>query len=95
MRLQDVNLIFRLNREKYPTEKIISPHLNHHWEADLAQMSQLKDFNDGISFLLVIIDIFSRYLHVRALKTKKGSEVKKAFQDVFSEKLYDVSPRLR
>ena len=46
-------------------------------------MQDIKDDNDGVSFLLVVINLFSRYLWVRPLKTKSAREVTEAFEDIF------------
>lgn len=40
--------------------------------------------NDGNRYLLIVIDVFSRYLWVEPLKSKTGSEVKKALQKIFN-----------
>ena len=41
------------------------------WAADLADMKAFKDYNDGYTFLLLVIDIFSKYGWVIPLKNKK------------------------
>jgi hypothetical protein len=45
-------------------------------------MTSLSQQNDGIKFLLIVIDLFSRYLHVRPLKNKTSNIVLEAFQDI-------------
>lgn len=50
---------------------------------DLLQCSEaLAAANNGIKFLLVMVDCFSRYCWVRPLKDKKGKTVFRAFQSV-------------
>ena len=56
--------------------------MNDQYEADLDNMQKLKDKNDGVAFLLVIIDIFTCYLWVEPLKMKT-KDVIKAFKKVF------------
>ena len=56
--------------------------MNDQYKADLANMQKLKDKNDGVVFLLVIIDVFSCYLWVEPLKTKT-EDVIKTFKNVF------------
>ena len=47
---------------------------------------QLKSkFNNGIRFLLCIIDIFSKYAWVIPLKHKKGITITNAFQKILDE----------
>ena len=42
---------------------------------DLADVSNLAKDNHGIKFLLVVIDLFSRYLWVHPLKGKTRQDV--------------------
>ena len=51
------------------------------WQADLGIMYSFENFT---SFLLCI-DVFSRKLFVRALKSKESGEVKEAFKEIFDE----------
>jgi hypothetical protein len=55
------------------------------WDMDLADMANVAKENKGVRFLLVMIDIFSRFLWVRPLQSKKGEEVAKAIRDIFQE----------
>lgn len=55
--------------------RIVVSGIDNQWDADLVDMSSLSKFNNGIKFLLVVIDIFSRYLWVQPLKNKKAKEV--------------------
>jgi len=52
------------------------------YDADLADVSNISKQNDGVKFLLIVIDVFSRFLYVEPVKKKTGKEVLKAFQDV-------------
>ena len=50
---------------------------------DLADMSLIQRQNDHYRYILTCIDILSRYGWARPLKTKKGSEVANAIEDIF------------
>ena len=52
-------------------------------DADLMDLRQLAKYNDGINYILLHIDDFSRFVWTRPLKTKCGKEVAKAFEDIF------------
>ena len=52
---------------------------------DLCDMSQLKEYNDGNTFLLTIVDVFSKYGFAKPLLNKKGSTVLKAFQEILTD----------
>ena len=43
-------------------------------------MKALSDYNDGVTFLLLVIDIFSKYGWVIPLKDKKGKTVAEALK---------------
>ena len=59
--------------------------IDDQWSADLMDMSKFSRQNNGIKFLLVIIDTFSKYLWVLPLKNKTGATVAEAFQKVLDE----------
>ena len=48
-------------------------------------MSNLSKYNDGVRFVLVLIDIFSRYCWLEPLKSKHGVEVASAFKRIFDK----------
>jgi len=71
------------------TRKTISRHPNQQWQADLVEMDVPQGApasdNDGIRYLITVVDVFSRYAWVRALKNKKGETITKAIIDIFKE----------
>ena len=52
------------------------------WGADSADMQLISKFNKGTSFLLCIVDIFSKYAWVVPLKDTKGITIVNAFQKI-------------
>ena len=50
------------------------------WGANLADMQLVSKFNEGIRFLLCIIDIFSKYAWVGPLKDKKELQLPMLFK---------------
>ena len=56
------------------------------WAADLADMTALNKDNEGINFLLLVIDIFSKYGWIVPLKNKKGETVANALKTIFKER---------
>ena len=55
------------------------------WGADLIELQKFSSKNSGYRYLLMIIDIFSKYGWSIPLKFKTGEEVAKAFQKIFKE----------
>lgn len=66
------------------TQTCGSSGIDYQWEADLADVQNLSQYNNGIKFLLVIVDVFSRFMWVRPLKDRKTKSVIEAFQDILS-----------
>ena len=53
------------------------------WTADLVDMQSFSKSNKGFKYILMIIDVFSKYGRAIPLKTKTGPEVMKAFQSLW------------
>src|SRR5438477_279296 len=68
-----------ISTRKFPRNRTVVYTRDHQWQADFADISQLASKNKGTHFLLTVVDVFSRYAWVRPLKSKKGSEVARAF----------------
>ena len=45
----------------------------------------IRDKNDKYQYILVAVDILSRYAWTRALKTKTGNSIKDALKSIFRE----------
>ena len=48
--------------------------LRQQFQLDLTEVSKISRYNDGVNFLLLCIDVFSRKLWVRVLKRKTAKE---------------------
>ena len=68
---------------RFPRRRVYSPNVDRIWTADLLDIQKYKRENKGYTFILVVLDIFSRYAWARPLKKKTGLEVSNAFQDIF------------
>jgi len=47
-------------------------------------MTALRQWNDGYNYVLVVIDVFTKYAWAIPLKTKGAGEVSKAFAALFN-----------
>jgi hypothetical protein len=56
------------------------------YQADLCDMQELSDRNDGNRYMLMVIDIFSKIAFVRVLKNKSGAEVTRAFDSILEDR---------
>ena len=59
--------------------KVIIGGLSDQYKVDLADMQKLKDKNDGVCFLLIVTDVFSRFMWVEPLENKLKDTVINAF----------------
>ena len=55
------------------------------WDADTGNYAKWQQDNDGYAYFLLCIDIFTRYVWTRPLKTLQGREMKQTLMDVFQE----------
>ena len=54
--------------------------------ADLIDKQAFSKHNNGIKYLLTVIDIFSKFLWIVSLKRKTGQEVANAFSRILKER---------
>lgn len=82
---QDAFTLHRSARKKFPRNKYFVTNMDDLWQADLADMSSLKQHNKNYKYLLTVVDVFSRHAWVEALLTKTGSEILKAFERILAK----------
>ena len=70
---------------KFKERKVCSTFKDNIWGVDLADMQLLSKYNQGIRFLLCVIDIFSKFARVLPLKDKKAIRIVKAFQSILKQ----------
>lgn len=83
LRQQDAYTLQRQVRRPKKTPNIRVSGLNVQWSMDLMDVQNLSKENDGVRFLLILIDSFSKYLRIVALKQKTAREVLNGIQNVF------------
>ncbi|VDH96281.1 Hypothetical predicted protein [Mytilus galloprovincialis] len=72
-------------KRSFQRNRVIVIGIDDQWDVDLMDMSKFSKFNSGYNFILVVIDIFSKYVWLRPLKNKKGESVANALKHVLSE----------
>ncbi|MCG8048995.1 MAG: DDE-type integrase/transposase/recombinase [Candidatus Thiodiazotropha endolucinida] len=58
--------------------------IDSQWDVDLMDMVDLAKQNDGYQYVVVAIDIFSRFAHCQPVKSKKGKDVVDALKRLLS-----------
>ena len=53
------------------------------WQSDLAQLDNISKHNDGVKYLVIVIDCLSKYMWVEPVKSKKAADVLDAIQTIF------------
>ena len=74
------------SRRNFKRNKINAPEIDSLWKADLAFVQDLAKENDGVDYLLVVIDVFSKFFGVRPMKNKNACSLVQAFDSILSEK---------
>ncbi len=77
----------QLTKDKNTKQKfsnIISPSIRNNYQMDIMYLPNPK-LNHGYKYLLTCIDVFSRYIMVRAMKTKTSEETLINFQSIIKE----------
>lgn len=59
--------------------------IDDQWSEDLMDMTKFAKYNDGFMYVLVVIDVLSKYLWMRSLMDKKGISVANVLREIFLE----------
>ena len=70
--------------DKFEREAIIVGKIGEQWDSDLIVFDKISQYNKGYKYLVVFIDLFSRYLWIQPLKTKTPDEMVQAMKKVFA-----------
>ena len=73
-------------RHKFKTLQVRVNSIDAQFEADLAYVGNLSKENDGINYLLCVIDVFSRYLWIEPLKDKTAKSVLRGLKKIISKR---------
>jgi len=85
LRSQETYTLHKPVRKRFPRNRYVVYRPNELWQADLNDMRGLSVHNDGVNYLLTVIDVFSKRLYVKPLKRKSGPEVARAFEEIFRD----------
>ena len=73
-------------KRKFKKRRVFVNGIDKTWAADLADMTALNEYNEGYRFLLLVIDIFSKYGWIIPLKNKQGITTANALETIFKER---------
>uniref|UniRef100_A0A158P4A7 Integrase catalytic domain-containing protein n=1 Tax=Tetranychus urticae TaxID=32264 RepID=A0A158P4A7_TETUR len=83
LKAQDTYTLFRQARKNFPRLSILAYAIDHQWQADLLDMTWFSKENDNYRYLLVVVDVLSRFAWVLPLKDKSGDTLSRAFESIF------------
>ena len=79
---QNAYAFYRKAERRFPRERVVVSEKNQEWDCDTLSMSYYRKQNEDYAYILVCVDIFTRWLYTRPLKTLRASETKEAFKDI-------------
>ena len=65
--------------------RVIAKGIEKIWCSDLVERQQFSKWNKGYRYLLMVLDLFSKYGWIIPMKDKKGETVTEAFKTIFEE----------
>jgi len=81
----DAYTLHKPRRIRFPRRKTYSKGIADLFQIDLADLSNLSPFNDGMRYLLTCIDVFTKRVWAVPIKTKSDKDVAEAFQKIIDE----------
>jgi Integrase core domain len=82
---QKTYTLHKPKRKRFPRNFYSVDNIADLWQADLICWETLAEYNDGFKYILVVIDVFSKFAYTVALKSKTASDVIKAFTRIFGK----------
>jgi len=84
---QDTYTLHKPITKKFPRRKTFAKGIDDLFQADLADVRNLASYNDGFSYILTCIDVFSRYAFAVPIRDKRGVTVSAGFEKIFAERV--------
>jgi len=70
---------------KFPRRRIVVPYINHTWASDLKDITKFKGSNNNNSYVLVVVDAFSKKAYTEFLKKKDSTSMIQAFGKILKK----------
>ena len=71
-------------RRRFKRSRVIVNGINSQWDMDLMDMANLQKHNEGVKYILIVIDVFSRFLYAQPVKSKRGADVVMALKRILT-----------
>ena len=81
---QDVYTLHKPARRHFRRRRVVVGGPRKQWQTDLVDLSNLKNDNDGMTFLLTVIDVFTKVAWCVPLKNKSALSLAAALKSTFT-----------
>lgn len=89
-----VNELHKPARKIFRRRRVVVKGLNDLWQADLVEMIPYWKFNKGYRYMLVVINVFSKYVWIEPIKSKSAKDVVLAMR-IIIQKAKDTPKNLQ
>ena len=72
-------------RKRFKRNRTTVFYVNELFQLDLIDLRSLRRYNDGATFILTVIDVFSKMAFAKILRDKRADTVLRAFTDILRE----------
>ena len=72
-------------KRKFPRRRVIVNNTDDIFAVDLVDIIKFSKWNRGYNYLLMVIDVFSKYGWIKPLKDKTGQSITNAFKQIINK----------
>ena len=83
--VDDREQLFYRSKKKYKRLRVEVRKPNEQWQIDLVDMTFMERYNSRIKYLLVVMDVYSRFVWVKKLRSKNSKDVSNKFNEIIRE----------
>ena len=94
LKSKDSYTLHRVTKKKFDRRVMLAPKPGVIISCDLADMRELSKYNNGVKYLLICIDIFSRFAKVISLKQKNAAALLNPMKIILSSKGFQNVSRI-
>ena len=78
--------LHKSRRKTFKRNPTVVSNIDQQWQADIVDMQKFAKQNNGIKYLVTVIDVFSKYAFAFPVKTKSAVDVTSGFEKLFEER---------
>ena len=83
LRAQEVYTLHAPVRRRFQRDYVFATNIDDVWHMDLMDMQQYKKENNGMGFVLVLVDVLSKFAFAKCIKDKTAATVRSALESIF------------